>query len=723
MGFLLASAAANGLPTVVLGFGDHAWWPEGLGRKINALRRFVLDSALKPNDLVLFADAYDVLIQSTEQEIRESFERLERRLNVSLIFNGDRDCAPRLPDVCTDPRPVDVWLHPRVYLNSGAFIGRTFAMKSILLQDPVSDVMPGGLPSSVIQEVFRKRFPEQFKVLYDHIEVSADLRGVHHFRKRLQQESFLQALRAISCFRCKVLLHTDDECNFVQWDNEMCQELRMCLPWLIVVVGLLLWMLGLIPIRRGESKRARPMPAGGMQMAYPQMQGDMLAQQSPQGDTQATMQKMIRANRRQEALQSALRLLEGGLRCDPELLLGMLENAATYPGVELFAYTLHCTAGGLRLTPEEYCKILGIMIFRQALEELKLALEGPEEVEAVEEVTHDEPSEAESEASEFGFKAKAPLKQPKRQEQQPKPDKNQAKNEKTEKALARVLASLDVTPLAIWQESVKTKDVENRVAKAMDLAQKMELGDSTAKEKANDLTSRAKLLTNYLEVLAFDVTGDLKTVLAAFDGAKMELLAQLPADCLNAVLPSQMDTVAGDPRPQADQLDELPARALIKDKMRVMEFLEENGFESSNVNSRKQKWKIFSTYPLHEAVKQGNHQMVDLLLKFGANVHTTDYRWRSAFALAQQKQDRAAMEVFQRTRLWVMLSDTAGPLSSPSSSVSKRIVLAAPLEESLRPMTAPFAESDLHCEGTKCFQDRCAQVAQGCEYRIARFVV
>ena len=50
---------------------------------------------------------------------KESFERLERRLNVSLIFNGDRDCAPRLPDVCTDPRPVDVWLHPRVYLQLG----------------------------------------------------------------------------------------------------------------------------------------------------------------------------------------------------------------------------------------------------------------------------------------------------------------------------------------------------------------------------------------------------------------------------------------------------------------------------------------------------------------------------------------------------------------------------------------------------------------------------
>lgn len=38
-----------------------------------------------------------------------------------------------------------------------------------------------------------------------------------------------------------------------------------------------------------DASGSQPMPAGGMQMAYPQMQGDMLAQQSPQGDTQATM--------------------------------------------------------------------------------------------------------------------------------------------------------------------------------------------------------------------------------------------------------------------------------------------------------------------------------------------------------------------------------------------------------------------------------------------------
>lgn len=88
-----------------------------------------------------------------------------------------------------------------------------------------------------------------------------------------------------------------------------------------------------------------------------------------QQEMERKLQKMVRAKRRQEALQSALRILEGGLRCDPDLLLGMLENAASRAGTELFAQTLHCTvvAGGLRLSPEEFCRILGIMIFRQAL--------------------------------------------------------------------------------------------------------------------------------------------------------------------------------------------------------------------------------------------------------------------------------------------------------------------------------------------------------------------
>ena len=61
---------------------------------------------------------------------------MEKTLNRSLIFNGDRDCFPRMEDICTDPPPADIWHHPREYLNSGAFIGRASALRH-LLRDPV----------------------------------------------------------------------------------------------------------------------------------------------------------------------------------------------------------------------------------------------------------------------------------------------------------------------------------------------------------------------------------------------------------------------------------------------------------------------------------------------------------------------------------------------------------------------------------------------------------
>ena len=61
---------------------------------------------------------------------------MEKTLNRSLIFNGDRDCFPRMEDICTDPPPADIWQHPREYLNSGAFIGRASALRH-LLRDPV----------------------------------------------------------------------------------------------------------------------------------------------------------------------------------------------------------------------------------------------------------------------------------------------------------------------------------------------------------------------------------------------------------------------------------------------------------------------------------------------------------------------------------------------------------------------------------------------------------
>ena len=64
--------------------------------------------------------------------------------NRSIIFTGDRNCFPRLKDVCTEPPISDLekWNHPRAFLNSGAFIGRVSLLKSLLFPDPVPAPWP-----------------------------------------------------------------------------------------------------------------------------------------------------------------------------------------------------------------------------------------------------------------------------------------------------------------------------------------------------------------------------------------------------------------------------------------------------------------------------------------------------------------------------------------------------------------------------------------------------
>ena len=79
-----------------------------------------------------------------------------------------------------------------------------------------------------------------------------------------------------------------------------------------------------------------------------------------------------------------------------------------------------------------------------------------------------------------------------------------------------------------------------------------------------------------------------------------------------------------------------------------MEFLAQNGFELGDVNSKKASWRIFVSYPLHEAVKQNNFAMVSLLLKFGADPRATDHFGRTAYAVAQKRKYRDVLEVFDK---------------------------------------------------------------------------
>ena len=58
--YLQVSAETHGISPHIIGYGVDAWWPAGLGAKINALRAFVRGT--QDDDVVLFADAFDVII-------------------------------------------------------------------------------------------------------------------------------------------------------------------------------------------------------------------------------------------------------------------------------------------------------------------------------------------------------------------------------------------------------------------------------------------------------------------------------------------------------------------------------------------------------------------------------------------------------------------------------------------------------------------------------------
>jgi len=158
-GYLQVTAAAQGLYPQILGYGDRAWWPDGLGAKINGLRRFVR-AEIAEDELVLFVDAFDVMLFGGRAEIVQRFEELERQQNRSLFFNCEKVCFPNFDDICTADYPASP--HPQWrYLNSGAFIGRGAALKQ-MLKDPVDDVMPGS-DQAFYQRYFRY-FPERVGV-------------------------------------------------------------------------------------------------------------------------------------------------------------------------------------------------------------------------------------------------------------------------------------------------------------------------------------------------------------------------------------------------------------------------------------------------------------------------------------------------------------------------------------------------------------------------------
>ncbi|CAJ1340846.1 unnamed protein product [Effrenium voratum] len=137
-GYLQVSAEHHGLLPFIIGYGERSWWPEGLGRKVNALRRFVFSDRFSSRDIVLFADAFDVLVFGDSEKIRRGFAVMEQSTGKSIFFPAERSCYPPLAEIL-DRYPASST--SARYLNSGLLIGRVSEIRKVLVPDPVNDWM------------------------------------------------------------------------------------------------------------------------------------------------------------------------------------------------------------------------------------------------------------------------------------------------------------------------------------------------------------------------------------------------------------------------------------------------------------------------------------------------------------------------------------------------------------------------------------------------------
>ena len=170
-------------------------------------------------------------------------------------------------------------------------------------------------------------------------------------------------------------------------------------------------------------------------------------------------------------------------------------------------------------------------------------------------------SDSESSKSDFGLQADAPkAKRPRKAEARPRPlearqraePKTQAekpvagnseKPEKASKAKAKVAqltalqtSLLNVSPIQVWQGSVKVKDVEAKVIKAMDLLETVNSLHTEQMEQFAFLAPRLDLLSECLEMFpTLQQCSDIQEALISHCPRIIALLKPQPEDCVRVI--------------------------------------------------------------------------------------------------------------------------------------------------------------------------------------------
>lgn len=123
------------------------------------------------------------------------------------------------------------------------------------------------------------------------------------------------------------------------------------------------------------------------------------------------------------------------------------------------------------------------------------------------------------------------------------PEKEKASGSgKGEKLMGKVDVTMtalqSITPLSLWQGSVKMKDVEARLQKAMDVSQKLEADPSSENKelgaKILEMAGATELLIEIVTTLRD--AEKLHVFLPRLDETFVERLSFLPGDCVNAIL-------------------------------------------------------------------------------------------------------------------------------------------------------------------------------------------
>ena len=120
---------------IILGLNENrqiGWEGTGnFGVKLRETRDFVFNEKIRPQDIVLFTDAYDVVYGGSQIEVLKRFIQQQK----PIMFGCESQCHPDKEESSKYPEQTTEF----PYLNSGMFIGYVWALRYCLLDYKYND--------------------------------------------------------------------------------------------------------------------------------------------------------------------------------------------------------------------------------------------------------------------------------------------------------------------------------------------------------------------------------------------------------------------------------------------------------------------------------------------------------------------------------------------------------------------------------------------------------